>query len=203
MSGYVQATVHGKRIQLPAVVSYFGWRAAVVQNIFSSVYIDTEAIIETGCGWGRNLFDLIAHGIPRNVHLYCLEYTAGGRNAARLLAHTLAPQYNIRVLPFDYRSPDFSSIVAMQYKRVSVYSIASIEQVDMIPAAYVEGLLQLAEKVDAFHYGDPLLQSSHAVLSQHVDPLLQSSHAILSHHVDPLLQSYPTTLTLSCDSALC
>ena len=43
--------------------------------------------------------------------------------------------------------PNFSRIVEQKYKRVTVMSVASIEQVDVIPDSYVTGLLSLAEKV--------------------------------------------------------
>lgn len=46
---------------------------------------------------------------------------------------------------------DFGPIAAKNYKRVTVYSVASIEQVAEIPATYIDRILGLAEKVDGVH----------------------------------------------------
>ena len=64
MSGYTpHSNVHGKVIPLPGIFSYAGFRASIVHSILASVYTDTEAIVETGCGFGRNIWDLINHGL--------------------------------------------------------------------------------------------------------------------------------------------
>lgn len=135
---------------MPQMASYSFFRASVLWSIFASIYTDTEAIIETGCGFGRNINDLISHGLPLSVHIYCLEFTPSGRNAARLALHTFASDYTHTVLPFNYLSPDFGPIKG-KYKRVTVYSVASIEQVAVLPDSYLERILELADKVDGVH----------------------------------------------------
>jgi len=52
---------------MPAVFSYAGFRASIVHSILPSVYTDTQAIVETGCGFGRNIWDLINHGLDTDI----------------------------------------------------------------------------------------------------------------------------------------
>ena len=152
---------------MPAVFSYAGFRASIVHSILPSVYTDTQAIVETGCGFGRNIWDLINHGLDTDIDVWCMEYTPSGRNAARLVAkvpsnsllitcylhaclhvgegracvtldaslprcgQVLAEDHHVSVLPFDYTAPttaQFDQIRQQGYQRVTVFSIASIEQ---------------------------------------------------------------------------
>jgi len=150
-SGYLTATVDGRRIPLPGVFAFGGYKLLLPYTVSGSIYADTEALVETGCGYGRNIYDMINIGIDTDIDLYCMEFVDSARNTARLVSKFLISTHSVTVLPIDYRFPDFSVILAKGYKRVTVMTMTSIEQVPEVPHALVDGMLSLAPKVDVVH----------------------------------------------------
>lgn len=120
-------------------------------TVMGSIYTDTEAIIETGCGFGRNIYDLINYGLSSNIDLYCMEYIEGARDAVRVMTKFLVRTHRVTVLPIDYHNADFAVIKAKKYKRVTLTTLTSIEQIPQLPENFIERVLELAPRVDVIH----------------------------------------------------
>jgi len=152
VSGYLPfTTVQGKRIPLPGIFAFGGYLWVIAHSVLTSVYTDTQAIVETGCGFGRNLWNMINHGVDADIDLYCMEFTSGGRKLARLVSKMLVLDHKVTVLPITYLDADFSDILAKKYQRVTLITMTSIEQVETIPDSFVERVLSIAPQVDVVH----------------------------------------------------
>lgn len=109
-----------------------------------------DAIIETGSGWGYNLFNIWLRGGP-NVPYHAFEYTDAGRESALAVRKAAENGPHLNVHPFNYYEADFSAIKG-RYDHVLVYSSHSIEQIGMLPESYPESVLSIAKKVTCIHF---------------------------------------------------
>jgi len=111
---------------------------------------DTDCIVELGCGYGRNLFELYYQGGPHPAKLFGGEITESGRALTRKLAD-LNGDLDITVVPFDFRGPDFSFLGGRK-KHILFFTRHAIEQVDLIPDELVTGMLETADRVTCVHF---------------------------------------------------
>ncbi len=107
-----------------------------------------DAIVELGCGSGRNIFSLFYDGGPPGPY-YAAEFTASGRELMQRLAG-LEPAMTIAVVPFDHKAPDLSFLPPLS--RVLLFTVHSIEQVKALPADYFDRLARAADHVTAIHF---------------------------------------------------
>ena len=120
-------------------------RDLAADQIIENLAPDTDAIIETGAGWGSNLFRVWLRGGP-DVPYHCLELAETGRQTCELIARSAAAAPRMATAAFDFYQPDFSS-VAGQYQHPLVFSCASIDKVNPLPASYIDDLLDIAPQV--------------------------------------------------------
>jgi hypothetical protein len=107
-----------------------------------------DAIVELGCGTGRNIFSLFYNGGPRGPY-YAAELTASGRDLVQRLAG-LEPAMALTVVPFDHKAPDLSFLPPC--RRLLIFSVHSIEQIATLPADYFDVLARAAETVTGLHF---------------------------------------------------
>jgi SAM-dependent methyltransferase len=115
-------------------------------------YIDEkgpfDAIIELGCGYGRNLFNIFYGGGPQDTRYYGGELTESGVAIAREIA-ALDPAMNASFFPFDYLDPALAIAPA---ERALVFTVHSIEQVCQIDARLFGVIASAARCVDCIHF---------------------------------------------------
>ncbi|HEY1505911.1 MAG TPA: hypothetical protein VGF92_16520 [Stellaceae bacterium] len=114
-------------------------------------YIDEkgpfDAIVELGCGYGRNLFNIFYGGGPQGVRYYGGELTESGVAVAREIA-ALDPAMAVSFFPFDYLAPALAIAPA---ERALVFTMHSIEQVCQIDARLFGVIAGAARRVDCIH----------------------------------------------------
>jgi hypothetical protein len=108
-----------------------------------------DGIIELGCGYGRNLFDIFLAGGPRGVPYFGGELTESGVSIARDLA-ALEPQMDATFFRFDHLHPDTSAVPRRD--RALVFTVHSIEQVMMIPVEFFLAIAGVAREVTCLHF---------------------------------------------------
>jgi SAM-dependent methyltransferase len=115
-------------------------------------YIDEtgpyDAIVELGCGYGRNLFDIYYGGGPQDCRYYGGELTESGVAVAQEIA-ALDPAMKANFFAFDYLDPVLDIASA---ERVLVFTVHSIEQVCQIDAKLFEVIAAAAGRVDCVHF---------------------------------------------------
>lgn len=121
----------------------------LIEAVVDSVKPDTEAIIELGCGWGRNLA-AAAIKIPDNDITYIgLEQApAGLRCTKELLSRD--PRIKFQTGNFDFYTPDFS--ILKKYKRATVFTCAAIEQIAFIGTRFIDQVLQISDEITLIFY---------------------------------------------------
>src|SRR5579863_3225326 len=96
-------------------------------------YIDEQgpfaAVIELGCGYGRNLFDIYYAGGPKQARYYGGDLTASGVTLGREIA-ALDPAIDATFFRFDYLAPSLAALPRVD--RALVFTCHSIEQVQRI-----------------------------------------------------------------------
>lgn len=115
-------------------------------------YIDEkgpfDAIIELGCGYGRNLFSIFYGGGPQDARYYGGELTESGVAIAHEIA-ALDPAMKASFFPFDYLDPALAIAPA---ERALVFTVHSIEQVCQIDARLFGVIAAAARRVDCIHF---------------------------------------------------
>ena len=162
-----------KVIKIPVDMEVVGFRQLIFRKVnfylqklgFGPNENGDGIFIETGAGWGRNLFYMLHNRFMPSLQarIYMGEFSASGRALGRMLSdlHTLETASNpVFVGPFDYYNPSLCWVSKMEAnlfperktpKRAMVFSSYSIEQIPTVPPEYLEVALQLAEKVVGFH----------------------------------------------------
>jgi SAM-dependent methyltransferase len=108
-----------------------------------------DAIIELGCGYGRNLFEIFYGGGPRDTKYFGGELTASGRTLATELA-TLEPAFDVTFFPFDFLVFDLTLVP--RFDRVLVFTVHAIEQVHLIDQALFTAIAGLGRHVVGMHF---------------------------------------------------
>jgi hypothetical protein len=114
-------------------------------------YIDEtgpyDAIIELGCGYGRNLFNNFYGGGSQEARYYGGELTESGVTMAREIA-ALDPAMKADFFPFDYLEP---ALTIAPIERALVFTVHSIEQVCQIDPQLFAVIAGAARRVDCIH----------------------------------------------------
>jgi hypothetical protein len=137
------------RTEVPAAVARGGYQALVVDTVLDRCEAGTDLVVELGSGWGRNLLLAWLLGGPRSARYVAAEYTAAGRRVAKRLA-AFDGDLDLVAIPFDYRAPDLSSVARARH--AVVFTAHSVEQVAVLPAALVDCVRGLAERVSCLHF---------------------------------------------------
>jgi SAM-dependent methyltransferase len=107
-----------------------------------------DAIIELGCGYGRNLFEIFYRGGPADSQYCGGELTQSGVEIARELA-ALDPRMKTRFFRHDHLAPDFGPLP--RFDRPLVFTAHSLEQVWMINPALFQAMAGLGRAVVGLH----------------------------------------------------
>lgn len=107
-----------------------------------------DLVVELGCGYGRNLFNIAYSGVPFGTRFAGGELTSSGVTAATAIA-ALDPGLDITFHHFDYLEPDLGWI--KPGKRCLVFTCHSIEQVHRIDRRPIEAICGLGDSVIAVH----------------------------------------------------
>lgn len=107
-----------------------------------------DCIVELGCGYGRNFFEIFYGGGPQDVPYFGGEFTDSGVALARRLA-ALEPGLDATFFHFDHTAPDLSPIPACG--RALVFTVHSIEQVKTIEPELFRAITGIAKHVTGIH----------------------------------------------------
>lgn len=108
-----------------------------------------DAIVELGSGYGRNLIELFYRGGPKDIPYYAAEFTDSGVEASRMLAG-IAKDMTLESFHFDHREPDLAPI--KERGRLLIFTVHSIEQVNLLPKNYFKRLAGHARRTHGIHF---------------------------------------------------
>lgn len=133
-----------------------------------------DAIIELGCGYGRNLFEIFYGGGPREAKYIGGEFTKSGVEIAQKLAKK-APKMKTEFFHFNHLEPKLP--FKKPFKRAFVFTCHSIEQVMQINENWFDEVVKAGEFVRGAHLEPFGFQFKHCgELSQkHQDFMIQNS----------------------------
>lgn len=121
----------------------------LIETIVGALSGKTQAIVELGCGWGRNLANTALHTDRRDLTFVGLEQSKDGlRCTEELLSQDPTIRYQTGY--FDFYEPDFSML--SEFDDVLVFSCAAIEQIAFIGAGFIDKIMSAAENVTLIFY---------------------------------------------------
>ena len=133
-----------------------------------------DAIIELGCGYGRNLFEIFYGGGPRDAKYIGGEFTKSGVEIAQKLAKK-APKMKTEFFHFNHLEPKLP--FKKPFKRAFVFTCHSIEQVMQINENWFDEVVKAGEFVRGAHL-EPFgfqLKNSGPLSDMHKDFMIQNS----------------------------
>ena len=133
-----------------------------------------DAIIELGCGYGRNLFEIFYGGGPREAKYIGGEFTKSGVEIAQKLAKK-APKMKTEFFHFNHLEPKLP--FKKPFKRAFVFTCHSIEQVMQINENWFDEVVKAGEFVRGAHI-EPFgfqLKNSGPLSDMHKDFMIQNS----------------------------
>lgn len=133
-----------------------------------------DAIIELGCGYGGNLFEIFYGGGPREAKYIGGEFTKSGVEIAQKLAKK-APKMKTEFFHFNHLEPKLP--FKKPFKRAFVFTCHSIEQVMQINENWFDEVVKAGEFVRGAHL-EPFgfqLKNSGPLSDMHKDFIIQNS----------------------------
>ena len=133
-----------------------------------------DAIIELGCGYGRNLFEIFYGGGPRDAKYIGGEFTKSGVEIAQKLAKK-APKMKTEFFHFNHLEPKLP--FKKPFNRAFVFTCHSIEQVMQINENWFDEVVKAGEFVRGAHL-EPFgfqLKNSGPLSDMHKDFMIQNS----------------------------
>lgn len=133
-----------------------------------------DAIIELGCGYGGNLFEIFYGGGPREAKYIGGEFTKSGIEIAQKLAKK-APKMKTEFFHFNHLEPKLP--FKKPFKRAFVFTCHSIEQVMQINENWFDEVIKAGEFVRGAHL-EPFgfqLKNSGPLSDMHKDFMIQNS----------------------------
>ena len=168
---YSKRGFNGNIIILPKHTSY-DFRILLIDLIDATGPYD--AIIELGCGYGRNLFEIFYGGGPREAKYIGGEFTKSGIEIAQKLAKK-APKMKTEFFHFNHLEPKLP--FKKPFKRAFVFTCHSIEQVMQINENWFDEVVKAGEFVRGAHL-EPFgfqLKNSGPLSDMHKDFMIQNS----------------------------
>ena len=168
---YSKRGFNGNIIILPKHTSY-NFRTLLIDLIDATGPYD--AIIELGCGYGRNLFEIFYGGGPREAKYIGGEFTKSGVEIAQKLAKK-APKMKTEFFHFNHLEPKLP--FKKPFKRAFVFTCHSIEQVMQINENWFDEVVKAGEFVRGAHL-EPFgfqLKNSGPLSDMHKDFMIQNS----------------------------
>ena len=121
----------------------------LVDSVVAGITDSTQAVIEMGCGWGRNLAGAALDIARRDITFVGLEPSESGRQCTEgLLSKDATIQF--RTGHFDFYNADFSLIE--DFDDIVIFSCAAIEQVTLLDPKFIDQVLGIADKVTLIFY---------------------------------------------------
>ena len=133
-----------------------------------------DAIIELGCGYGGNLFEIFYGGGPREAKYIGGEFTKSGIEIAQKLAKK-APKMKTEFFHFNHLEPKLP--FKKPFKRAFVFTCHGIEQVMQINENWFDEVVKAGEFVRGAHL-EPFgfqLKNSGPLSDMHKDFIIQNS----------------------------
>ena len=168
---YSKRGFNGNIIILPKHISY-DFRTLLIDLIDATGPYD--AIIELGCGYGRNLFEIFYGGGPRDAKYIGGEFTKSGVEIAQKLAKK-APKMKTEFFHFNHLEPKLP--FKKPFKRAFVFTCHGIEQVMQINENWFDEVVKAGEFVRGAHI-EPFgfqLKNSGPLSDMHKDFMIQNS----------------------------
>ena len=168
---YSKRGFNGNIIILPKHTSY-NFRTLLIDLIDATGPYD--AIIELGCGYGGNLFEIFYGGGPREAKYIGGEFTKSGVEIAQKLAKK-APKMKTEFFHFNHLEPKLP--FKKPFKRAFVFTCHSIEQVMQINENWFDEVVKAGEFVRGAHL-EPFgfqLKNSGPLSDMHKDFMIQNS----------------------------
>ena len=168
---YSKRGFNGNIIILPKHTSY-NFTTLLIDLIDATGPYD--AIIELGCGYGRNLFEIFYGGGPREAKYIGGEFTKSGVEIAQKLAKK-APKMKTEFFHFNHLEPKLP--FKKPFKRAFVFTCHSIEQVMQINENWFDEVVKAGEFVRGAHL-EPFgfqLKNSGPLSDMHKDFMIQNS----------------------------
>ena len=168
---YSKRGFNGNIIILPKHISY-DFITLLIDLIDATGPYD--AIIELGCGYGRNLFEIFYGGGPREAKYIGGEFTKSGIEIAQKLAKK-APKMKTEFFHFNHLEPKLP--FKKPFKRAFVFTCHSIEQVMQINENWFDEVVKAGEFVRGAHI-EPFgfqLKNSGPLSDMHKDFMIQNS----------------------------
>lgn len=168
---YSKRGFNGNIIILPKHTSY-DFRILLIDLIDATGPYD--AIIELGCGYGRNLFEIFYGGGPREAKYIGGEFTKSGVEIAQKLAKK-ASKMKTEFFHFNHLEPKLP--FKKPFKRAFVFTCHSIEQVMQINENWFDEVVKAGEFVRGAHL-EPFgfqLKNSGPLSDMHKDFMIQNS----------------------------
>lgn len=168
---YSKRGFNGNIIILPKHTSY-NFRTLLIDLIDATGPYD--AIIELGCGYGRNLFEIFYGGGPREAKYIGGEFTKSGVEIAQKLAKK-APKMKTEFFHFNHLEPKLP--FKKPFKRAFVFTCHGIEQVMQINENWFDEVVKAGEFVRGAHL-EPFgfqLKNSGPLSDMHKDFMIQNS----------------------------
>lgn len=168
---YSKRGFNGNIIILPKHTSY-NFTTLLIDLIDATGPYD--AIIELGCGYGRNLFEIFYGGGPRDAKYIGGEFTKSGVEIAQKLAKK-ASKMKTEFFHFNHLEPKLP--FKKPFKRAFVFTCHSIEQVMQINENWFDEVVKAGEFVRGAHL-EPFgfqLKNSGPLSDMHKDFIIQNS----------------------------
>lgn len=146
-----QSIIFGRETPAPYLAGHRIARDWIADTVIEhAARIGADAIIETGSGWGYNLFNIWLRGGPP-VDYHAFEYTEAGRDTCRSMRAAAHDGPRLETHAFDYHGADLSP-VGGRYRRPLIYTSHSIEQIAEMPQSFIEALLAIAPEIEVLHF---------------------------------------------------
>ncbi|MCI6564499.1 hypothetical protein [Campylobacter sp.] len=168
---YSKRGFNGNIIILPKHISY-DFITLLIDLIDATGPYD--AIIELGCGYGRNLFEIFYGGGPKDAKYIGGEFTKSGVEIAQKLGKK-ASKMKTEFFHFNHLEPKLP--FKKPFKRAFVFTCHSIEQVMQINENWFDEVVKAGEFVRGVHL-EPFgfqLKNSGPLSDMHKDFIIQNS----------------------------
>lgn len=143
--GHMIMVRDGKYVMVPNATT----DTRMIDTIVNAFNDDTQAVVELGCGWGRNLAAIALSTHRRDLTFVGLEQSENGLNCTQELLQK-DPTIQFSTDHFDFYNPDFSGV--QDLNDIVVFSCAAIEQIAFIGTDFIDRVMAMANNVTLIFY---------------------------------------------------